>query len=174
MKIFFLIFILIKLLTANESQCDNKNFLLSLLSTNAKWYPIATNISNGYAPFIAIQSKNGSFSVITPGSDYILRHIGVNYTVTGEEKVILQSTRHYRSEISKKYKKFYNKKIILQPYKNDCNLKNIILEVYMEDTNLSNIKKEIFLYTKMKKSEKIYYGLDPKPLKLFNSLNTNQ
>jgi len=159
-----IIFLLSNILNANEVECTNKKFLLNFLKKDAVWYPIGTNIQNGYAPFNAIKVQDGALSIITPGSDFILRHLGISYTNEGSVQVILQSTKYYRSEVSGKFKKYFDKTFILKAYNNDCSLAKIVLEIYIDDTNISKIKKDIFIFKKNEKNEKIYYGINSNSL----------
>ena len=155
------------ILLSDTIKCTNKQFLLNLLNSETTWIPIGTNAEEKYAPFSALKTNQGAFLVLTPGSDFIMRHIGIKYSSDGIRNIILQSTKHYRSEISKKYEKYYDKTFILKPYQDDCSLKNIILEVYIDTNNLFNIQKESILFKKKDLNESIDSRIVPKILKVF-------
>jgi hypothetical protein len=153
MKKIILISLVSSLLFSETHKCDSRTFFTILINSGATaWYP-PKPLDNIKRPLDELfVSKTGVVSIITTHSDPNPVFLGLtNFDFTPTLEMVGGRQYTYDSGLHKRY---FDKRFLLKPYKNDCFLNKIILEVILEEKE-GKAKKEVYLLTRNKKS--IFY-----------------
>jgi len=152
MKVFITVLLLQSFIFA---ECSSKEFLINLLNSNSKWLLDSSKTNTKYS---AIEEffidKDGTVWVRTFKSDPFPVGVSIEPQLHTNKKGINLLGVMYRldtSEYEKHFKKYKEKKFLLNPFDNTCSLERIILEITIEDYP-DNRKKEILVLKRQVKN----------------------